>query len=396
MLIIDADAHVMEPEDAFAERFFDPAYRDRRPRIVRLDDSLYWMVDETLFPRLKGAKNLHYMGIPTRQGDFEHQFTRRKWISNSARELTDPKDRLEVMDKAGIDIQVIHPSFFFDYPTSWGGTDPKLGSAICSAYNRWIAEKCDAADGRLSRSAQVCLDDVPGAVREVRRVKAAGAACVYVNGTIGERKLSSAEHYPFFETLCEENISLSVHIGWCFPPLTRFMDTPYEARTTALIFPLLFGFSDVISADLLGRFDTLHVAFLEGGCDWIPFLLDQMDNIYKVFTKRLDWKARNLPCLPQDYIRECDRLFFNTEPDSELLPHVIEKIGNRFVVGSDMPHTETTDKRSKHRLILAREDLSAEDKRRMLLTNPKAFFRVSRWDQVAPRALAFAETQGAV
>ncbi len=388
MLVIDADAHVMEPEETFAERYFEPSFRDRRPRIVEREGDLYWLVDDQLFPRLKGARSLHYMGVPPRYRDITHPFTRVKWINDSARELTDPKDRLAVMDQHGIDIQVLHASFFFVYPTSWGGTDPRLGSAICSAYNTWIAEKCDQSGGRLAWSAQVCLDDLPGAVREVHRAKQMGAASVFVNGTVGHKKLAAPEHDTFFETLCEADVALSVHIGWCFPALTDLMDSLYEARVVALIMPLLFGFSDVISADVLGRFDTLRVGFLEGGCDWIPFMLDQMDNIYNVITQRLRWRARHLTRLPTDYIRSCNRLFFNTEPESKLLPHVLEEIGNKFVLGSDMPHTETIDKRSKQRVLLGRAEISEADKRAILETNPMSYFRVNAWEQIKPRALA--------
>ncbi len=382
MLVIDADAHVMEPEEAFAERYFEPAYRDRRPRIVQKDAELYWMVDDQLFPRLRGGRSLHYMGVPPRYRGLSHPFTRVKWISDSARELTDPRDRLAVMDEHGIDVQVIHPSFFFVYPTSWGGTDPKLGSAICSAYNAWIAERCAGGGGRLAWSAQVCLDDVPGAVREVHRARAMGAACVFVNGTVGHRKLTAPEHGPFFEAVCEEDLALAVHIGWSFPALTDMMDSLYEARVVALIFPLLVGFVDVISADLLRRYDTLRVGFLETGCDWIPFVLDQMDNIYRVITGRLGWPARALDRLPTELIRDSDRLFLNTEAESRLLPFVIGEIGNKFVLGSDMPHTETVDRRSKQTVLLERTDLTEADKRLILETNPLAFFRVEAWERL--------------
>jgi uncharacterized protein len=388
LLVIDADAHVMEPEEAFAPQYFDPEFRERRPRIVQKDGDLYWLVDDTLFPRLKGAADLHYMGVPPRYKGMDHPFTRVKWINDAARELSDPAERLAVMDQHGIDVQVLHTSFFFVYPTSWGGTDPRLGTAICGAYNRWMAERCEGSGGRLTWSAQVCLDDIEGAVRLVKEAKRLGAASVFVNGTVGERKLSSPQHYPFLEALCEADIPLSVHIGWCFPPLTRMMDSLYEARVVALIYPLLFGFTDVISANLMKRFDTLRVGFLEAGCDWIPFALDQMDNIYKVITRRLGWKARDLDEVPSELIRNCDRLFFNTEPESELLPHAMGCVGNKFVVGSDMPHTETTDKRSKQLVLLERTDLKDEDKRTILHGNPKAFFRKPEWERMQPRAIA--------
>ena len=390
LLVIDADAHVMEPADAFDARYFDPAFRDRRPRIVARDDDLFWLVDEQLFPRLKGGKGLHYMGIPPRLGDKHHPFTKVRWINHESRELSDPKERLKVMDEHGIDIQVIHTSFFFAYPESWGGTDPKLGSAICSAYNRWIAERCAEGDGRLGFSAVVCLDDVPGAVAEVHRAKALGAASIFVNGTIGERKLTDPSHEPFFEALCEADISLSMHIGWSFPPLTRLMDSVYEARVISLLYPLLWGFCDVVSSGVMDRFDTLRVGVLETGCDWIPFMMDQMDNIYEVVTGRLGWDARGLKQLPTDSIKQCDRLFFNTEPDSKLLPFVLGEIGNKFVVGSDMPHTETTDRRSKQKVLLERTDVSDADKRRILEANPMAFFRMKGWEAVKPRAMAAA------
>ena len=65
-------------------------------------------------------------------------------------------------------------------------------------------------------------------------------------------------------------------------------------------------------------------------------------------------------------------------------------IGNKFVVGSDMPHTETTDRRSKQKVLLERTDVSDADKRRILEANPMAFFRMKSWEAVKPRAMAAA------
>jgi hypothetical protein len=39
-------------------------------------------------------------------------------------------------------------------------------------------------------------------------------------------------------------------------------------------------------------------------------------------------------------------------------------------------------------VIMSRDDLSAEDKRKIVDTNPKAFFRVPAWDKMTPRAFA--------
>src|SRR5919106_1395848 len=61
------------------------------------------------------------------------------------RELEDVPGRLAHMDKMGVDVQVIFPTFFIRYNTS----NAEAEWALTTTYNRWLAEKCASTNGRL-------------------------------------------------------------------------------------------------------------------------------------------------------------------------------------------------------------------------------------------------------
>ena len=61
------------------------------------------------------------------------------------RELEDLEGRLEDMDRMGVDVQVLFPTFFIRYIS----LNPEPEAALASAYNRWVAERCDQTGGRL-------------------------------------------------------------------------------------------------------------------------------------------------------------------------------------------------------------------------------------------------------
>lgn len=74
-----------------------------------------------------------------------------------ARELEDLDVRLRDMDRMGVDIQVIFPTFFIRYNNS---SNPESDVALTTAYNRWIAERCAPTNGRLRWAAVLPLLDL--------------------------------------------------------------------------------------------------------------------------------------------------------------------------------------------------------------------------------------------
>src|SRR5262245_16351538 len=69
------------------------------------------------------------------------------------RELEDVPGRLVHMDKMGVAVQVIFPTFFNRYNTS----NAEAEWALTTTYNRWIAEKCAPTKARLRWAAVLPL-----------------------------------------------------------------------------------------------------------------------------------------------------------------------------------------------------------------------------------------------
>ena len=67
MMVIDADAHVLESLETFGDEYLNPAYSPRRPQAVRSGQLDYWHIDGHLFPRHSG-RGCHIIGTPTGAG----------------------------------------------------------------------------------------------------------------------------------------------------------------------------------------------------------------------------------------------------------------------------------------------------------------------------------------
>jgi hypothetical protein len=149
MTVYDADAHVEEWEGVFADEYLDPAFRDRRPRVVETgSDPLFplnWLIDGRLYPRMVGRSQVIFATPASINGRLTG-LAARKPESLENQELRGPEARLQQLDEEGIDLQVIYPTLFLAWPLS---DDPQFGQAMCRAYNSWLAETCDRSNGRL-------------------------------------------------------------------------------------------------------------------------------------------------------------------------------------------------------------------------------------------------------
>ena len=117
-------------------------------------------------------------------------------------ELTNLSERLQIMDEEGIWLQVLYPTLFLAYPLS---SNPAYVSAMCDAYNRWLGDILSGQE-RLKWVGVVNLDDIPGAVKQVKEAKKLGAVGMMILGTAGDRLLDDDSLLPFYEAVAESEI----------------------------------------------------------------------------------------------------------------------------------------------------------------------------------------------
>src|SRR5579859_1364473 len=315
MKVFDTDAHVEESEETFAA-----LSEEHRPRIIDGGKRAFWLIEGRTFPRLQG-KGVHTFGSPHLKHASGHVDPERRARVES-QELTDPKARLQDMDKEGIDVSVLFPTMFLVWPLA---DDAARVRALCRAYNEWIAAKCAATGGRLRWVATLPLPDVEGSIAEVRNAKELGACGVMTLGTAGHIKLDDRRLDTFYAACEERGLPVCVHVGWSYPPISDLYDNVYETLITPFVLPIFMGFSSVLIGGVLERFPKLKVGFFEAGVEWVPFWLDRMERFYKQppgGSLKSDLPARN----PREYVSE-GRVHFSCELDEKRIAMVSEAIG---------------------------------------------------------------------
>jgi len=375
MRVIDADGHVEENPITFSDKFFAPEFRPHRPQVVPgTEEGLaYWMIDEQLFPRRvgRGCNNLgtpaSYQGKPVRHAQ-------RKPDSLGSMELTNLKERLQIMDEENIWLQVLYPTLFLAYPLS---SNPAYTSAMCDAYNRWLGDVL-ADQERLKWVGVANLDDIPGAVKQVKDVKTLGGVGMMILGTAGDRLLDDQSLLPFYQAVATENLPLAVHVGWACPALSNLYTHIYPSGVIPFLMPVLMGMVSMMSGGIFDRYPDLRVVYLEAGCLWVHFILERLHHRFEHSGKNLsNVVSRTAPIqklAPMDYIKK-GNIFFSSEVEDVLLPQVLQLVGDgQLMFASDMPHGDR--ERFAAKMLQDRKDISDATKTKILETNPAKFYRL--------------------
>jgi predicted TIM-barrel fold metal-dependent hydrolase len=370
--VVDADAHVIEPDDLWA-RYFDPSLRERAPR------------------HLNRAFAIQVDGVPINTpADWEtetsaEQTARRdERISATFRELFpaayergfDAVAQLADMDIEGVDLAFLYPSYGL-FATASSELDPVIAAATCRAYNNWLADFCGGDRNRLHGVGMLALQDPDAAAAEVLRAHDdLGFRAVFARpNPICGRNLDDPAYEPVWKALSERQMTLGLHEGG-MPPLPQagsdrltnaeqkhICSHPMEQMVAAV--SLIYG-------GVLERFPGLNVAFLEAGCGWVPFWLERMDDHYEKGIARDFGAANDLTRLPSEYFaRQC---YVSADADEGMLAPVIELLGDeRIVFSTDYPHP---DSKYPHAVesFLALPGVSDDSKRRILWDNALSLY----------------------
>jgi len=368
--VIDADGHVEESDETFSDKYLDAEYRSRRPQVVGSDNGrAFWLIDDQLFPRLAG-RGCHIIGTPTGYGKVRAEVSTWKPEQIASIEMRDVDLRYRDIKKENIDVQVIYPTLFIAPQLT---VDVGLGQALCRSYNSWISEVCGRRPQTFKWVAAVTLDDVPGAVKELARSKELGAVGVTICGTYQERLLGDPIFLPFFEEAARLDLPVAVHVGWSCQGVNNLVTDLFNSVVTAFSFPVLASCVSLIGAGIFDRFPKLRIAFLEAGCEWVPFLASRMNHFYEFAKERMPRALPKARREPEDYLRS-GNFFVSCEVEDRLLPFVIDLIGeDQILYASDVPHSDRMIDSVTY--LRKRSDISESAKRKILSENPSKFYK---------------------
>jgi predicted TIM-barrel fold metal-dependent hydrolase len=362
-MIIDGDGHFFETEEMF-EKYMDPNLRNYRPRLLSDDEGHnFWVVDgQTPYkrPSIKGA------GAPGTAAPPGKKIQAARRASVGSQTLTNLKERLDDLDREGIDVQFLYPSFLL-HVNAW--SDGILAMAVCRAYNSWLAEVCKQAPDRLKGVGVVALPDPQGAAQELLRIKELGMSSVMINGTAGAKRLDHPEHEPFFAAANRLEVPIAVHFSLQFPAVDQLFEHHFPNRVLAGIFPIMAGLTSVLCSGLLDRYRNLKFAFLEGGISWVPAHLERMDDHFE----NPRYGAKDLISHPPSDYLKTGRIFFGCEGNEPSLSRLVKEVGEEhFIYSSDYPHADRTEGTARY--LKNRDDLSENVRQKLLENNARHFY----------------------
>lgn len=371
MRYIDADSHVYEVEETWDH--LPAKYRDRRPIPITVPadrapymgvDNSFWLVDGKAVQWTWGPGTIQ-IGCPLTS---IHAGMKEFSVGNQS--LMDVPARVADLDRAGVDVQVVYSTLLFAPLTD----DDDFETALAVSYNRWIAERCGEAPDRLKWSAVLPLRQPREAVREIHRVKDAGAVSLMCFGTVGDKLLHLPEFDPVWAAAQEAGLPVAVHVGWPNGAMRRMCDEHSSSLNVSFTLPLLMGFYSFAGGGVLDRHPKLEAAFLEGGAGWLPWYLERMDHYYPVaeFFRSSFGLEPITSASPESYR---DRIHVTAEAGERLLPQVLDYLGeDNVMVSEDMPHLEAREGSGED--LGARADVTEAQKEKILLRNPARFYGI--------------------
>ena len=184
--------------------------------------------------------------------------------------------------------------------------------------------------------------------------------------------------WPIYEAAEKHNISLSVHGGpsqglgfdhWGFRPFAKVHTLEHPV-------PLFIQLTDIIFSGVFDAFPNLRIGFMEGGCSWVPFMMDRLDYEY---GSMLGVPVRSkIKKRPSDYIREGDNFWVGFECGEQYLKYTIDAIGSeRILYASDYPHEPSEDEILEELPeFLDDPGYTDEAKRNIVYANAKRYYNI--------------------
>ena len=272
--------------------------------------------------------------------------------------MYDVPGRLEDMDRMDVDMQVIFPTFFIRYNTS----NAEAETALTTAYNRWIAERCAASNGRLRWVAVLPMLHADDAVEELRWAKAHGACGFFKRGYDLERPVSDPHFFPIYEEAAALDIPLCIHTGH-----------PLPGREWDRGFPVMAAFTALITARLPDKFPKLRFGFIEAGASWIPYTMSQLATQQR--SHKLHERALTLD-LKKDLFRD-NRLFVVIDPVDDIEYLLTFGTEDNLMIGTDYCHSDVSANLSALQEVKRWADegrISDTVARKILEDNPREFY----------------------
>jgi len=285
---------------------------------------------------------------------------------NFASESSDPEKRIALMEKYGIDMQVLTQT-----TPVLVGLGAEETAQICRISNDAIGKICRQYPEKFIPFAVVSLLDVQGAVDELERaVTEWGCRGVTIGTNHGNKGLDDPANALFYEKVCEHDIPVFLHpMNWQSYPLVD--EDPVVMRLFGWPFDTTIALLRLILSGTMEQYPILKVVTHHLGGGMFPYFSNRFNikfeklkkNMKKPLSESLnrvygdtavDGTAAALPC---------GHAFFGTE---------------RMLFGTDYPFSpENGEVYLRENLaIIENWDLPEADKKKILAENARKLLKL--------------------
>ena len=240
--------------------------------------------------------------------------------------MTDVEQRIEDMDRVGIDVEVVSlstPNVFF----TDGKHQPEVARLINDAYAGLIAKH----PTRFKGFASIPMDAPDAALIELHRaIGELQLNGVVLLSNIGGKPLTSPDYHPFFEEANRMGLCIFLH------PMIPLNSEPFREYVLGPIvgfpFDTTLAVARMCYSGVFEEFPNIRwiIGHLGGA---VPYLMERMDNGFRDFAECRE----KIDKLPSVYLKQ---LYYDTVSFSPYtLKMVRDMVGaDHMVMGSDYPH----------------------------------------------------------
>jgi len=380
--VVDADTHMTERHDLWTSRA--PAkYKDRVPRVERIDGATQWIVERDVVLGRAGAGGV--VDVNGHKGrSFEGLY---EWeLEQGHRAGWDLDARMELLDEIGIWAQIVFPGVVGLGGQNLGElvTDIALRDLCLEIFNDANAETQAASGNRLLPMAILPAWDIDGCVREVERAKSLGLRGVNLTSDpqdLGSPDLANRAWDPVWEACAGLEMPVHFHIGASLTTMNFFGNYPWESHDDdtklAIGGALLFIGNarvvvNLICSGMFDRYPALKMVSVESGMGWVPFILEALD--YEMDENAPAAKAR-MKLLPSEYFKQ--NIYATTWFEHRNLASLIDAVGeDNIMFETDFPHPTCLYPAPLKTAEANLRDLSTEVQRKILGGNAKKLYHL--------------------
>jgi uncharacterized protein len=240
------------------------------------------------------------------------------------------------MEMMGIDYQILFPGPMLNL-----GLHPQVEVevAVARAYAKWITERVLSREPAIKTMVFLPFNDPEASLRLVEEFAEAPGVVGFMVTAVRYRPVHHNSYMPVYAAIERAGLPLGFHAGYnwldrSMEQLNRFI----SVHALSFVFYNAIHLTNWVINGLPERFPRLKVLWMESGLAWIPFLMQRLDNEYRMRSS----EAPLLRKQPSEYMRE---MYYTTQPmeypdDLNVLKTTFEMIGaeTQLMYSSDYPH----------------------------------------------------------